>query len=99
MLPIRLPAPIPLASALLTSVLAGPPVDDRADLAQYALVSRGDVNRGRALFADGRRAGCARCHKVDGRGGELGPDLSSIGAKFAREHLIESVLDPSRQVV
>ncbi len=34
-----------------------------------------------------------------GKGGEAGPDLSNIGGKYAREHLIESVLEPSRQIV
>jgi putative heme-binding domain-containing protein len=36
---------------------------------------------------------------VRGSGGEVGPDLSNIGGKYAREHLIESVLEPSRQIV
>jgi putative heme-binding domain-containing protein len=36
---------------------------------------------------------------VGGQGGEIGPDLSDIGGKFGREHLIEAVLEPSRQIV
>jgi len=32
-------------------------------------------------------------------GGEVGPDLSFIGGKFDRPHLIESLLEPSRQIV
>jgi len=39
------------------------------------------------------------CHKVDGQGGEVGVDLSQIGGKFDRPHLIESLLEPSRQIV
>ena len=59
----------------------------------------GDAARGRALFADPKRLACARCHRVRGEGGEVGPDLSDIAGKFPRDLLIESVLEPSRQIV
>ena len=36
---------------------------------------------------------------MNGAGGQVGPDLSSIGGKFDRPHLIESLLEPSRQIV
>src|SRR5262249_45929490 len=32
-------------------------------------------------------------------GGEVGPDLSAVGGKFDRQHLIESILEPSAQIV
>src|SRR5262249_48318677 len=31
-------------------------------------------------------------------GGDVGPDLSQIGGKFDRTHLIESILDPSAEI-
>ena len=37
----------------------------------------GDWARGRALF-HGETAKCGSCHKVGGRGGEIGPDLSNL---------------------
>src|SRR5262249_39060847 len=37
--------------------------------------------------------------RVGKEGGTVGPDLSNIGGKYGREHLIESVLEPSRQIV
>ena len=72
---------------------------ERESYASYALSTRGDAGRGRAIFEDAKGAGCNRCHRVKGAGGEVGPDLSNIGGKFAREHLVESVLEPSRQIV
>ena len=66
---------------------------------QRALTRKGNVERGRALFADAKRTKCATCHKVAGQGGTVGPDLSAIGGKFDRPHLIESLLEPSRQIV
>ena len=66
---------------------------------RFASTHRGDAERGRALFADAKRLVCVRCHRVRGQGGDVGPDLSDIGGKFDRPLLIESMLDPSRQIV
>ncbi len=64
-----------------------------------ALAHRGDAGRGRALFADPKRLACSKCHRVRGEGGAVGPDLSDIGGKYDCPQLIESVLEPSRQIV
>lgn len=71
----------------------------RDEYARYALKCRGDAGRGRTLFADLKRFACAHCHRVHGQGGEVGPDLSDIAGKLDRRVLIESVLEPSRQLV
>jgi putative heme-binding domain-containing protein len=65
----------------------------------HALTHAGGAARGRDLFFDEKLIKCVVCHKVNGRGGDAGPDLSSIRGKFGRPHLIESLLDPSRQIV
>jgi putative heme-binding domain-containing protein len=57
----------------------------------------GNPDRGKAVFASPATR-CAACHKVHGQGGDAGPDLSQIGGKFDRTHLIESVLDPSAEI-
>jgi putative heme-binding domain-containing protein len=91
----------PLAAFLALTFLPpdGPIAAEREAYARFALADRGDAARGRAVFEDARGAGCNRCHRVRGSGAEVGPDLSNIGGKYAREHLIESVLEPSRQIV
>ena len=66
---------------------------------QHALIIPGDAKRGRALFLDQERTKCNSCHRVNEEGGRVGPDLSAIGGKFDRPHLIESLLEPSRQIV
>jgi mono/diheme cytochrome c family protein len=38
---------------------------------------------------------CVACHKVAGQGGEIGPDLSSIGASRDREYLRRAILAPA----
>lgn len=66
---------------------------------QYALTESGNADRGRRLFLDEKRTKCVTCHQVNGQGGKVGPDLSRIGGKFDRPHLIESLLEPSQQIV
>src|SRR5487761_1215979 len=90
---------------LLSGSLSQEPSDRSAVAAkrhafeQYALTHAGDVNRGREWFANDKVTKCAVCHKVHGQGGEVGPDLSHIGGKVDRPHLVESLLEPSRQIV
>jgi putative heme-binding domain-containing protein len=61
-----------------------------------AVRERGDAGRGAVLFFQPYLA-CAKCH--DGAdGARLGPDLSRIGKEGTAEHLIESVLSPSKAI-
>jgi putative heme-binding domain-containing protein len=67
-------------------------------LRRAAMNSGGNASRGKAIFSSPALM-CAKCHKVQGLGGDVGPDLSQIGGKFDRTHLIESILDPSSEIV
>jgi putative heme-binding domain-containing protein len=51
----------------------------------------GDAQRGAARYES---SGCAACHTVRGRGGVLGPDLTSIGAVRGPAYLREALVDP-----
>lgn len=84
-----------------TSLKSNKPGDlDSIDRFQsYALTHDGDPVRGRKLFEDHQTTKCVSCHKVGDIGSEVGPDLSNIGFKFDRPHLIESLLEPSKQIV
>jgi putative heme-binding domain-containing protein len=58
---------------------------------------KGDAANGKVLFFD-KRSTCSTCHKIDGQGQEVGPDLSAIAKTRTREFLLESILEPSRRV-
>lgn len=63
--------------------------------------SPGDANAGRQVFLG--KGACLSCHSatIDGRvqgSGRLGPDLTGIGAARTRQHLRESLLDPSLSI-
>lgn len=47
----------------------------------------GNAQNGERIF----RVNCASCHRVDGRGGRLGPDLSRIGVSRARPVLVRRI--------
>jgi putative heme-binding domain-containing protein len=66
-------------------------------LRREAMNRAGDPKRGQAVYLSAA-AKCATCHTVRGQGREVGPDLSQIGGKFDRTHLIEAVLDPSAEI-
>ena len=50
------------------------------------------------MFFHTKSAGCYKCHTVYGRGGRVGPDLSTIGRSHSREKLIESIFEPGREI-
>ncbi len=58
----------------------------------------GDVERGRKIFAEPGGVNCAACHRVNGVGTEVGPDLSGAGTQFDRRALAEAILFPSKTV-
>ena len=62
------------------------------------LQKRGDSVRGKTTFFGTDGPQCSRCHKIAGVGRDVGPDLTRIGAKLAREALFESILNPSAAV-
>ncbi len=56
----------------------------------------GNPEHGKELF-HGALA-CSTCHMVEGKGGRLGPDLSTVGASRSTEYLVESLRNPSRRL-
>jgi quinoprotein glucose dehydrogenase len=58
----------------------------------------GDAEAGRRIFFEKAEVSCLRCHKVGGVGGEVGPDLSDVGKRQPRDYLLESIVEPSKQI-
>ena len=55
-----------------------------------------------ANFASGRNlyhaTGCIKCHRFDGEGEAIGPDVSSVGTKFSKSDLLDSIINPSKTI-
>jgi putative heme-binding domain-containing protein len=62
------------------------------------LAEAGDTAAGERIFFHANGPRCYSCHRVDGRGGKIGPDLSTIGRALNRDRLIESILTPSKEI-
>jgi quinoprotein glucose dehydrogenase len=63
----------------------------------------GDASRGMTVFTTKAELECVRCHKVKASsgepvGGEVGPELSGIGDRQTRLYLLESIVDPNKQI-
>ena len=61
-----------------------------------ATVPRGDMAKGRVIFAG--KGECATCHRVNGAGPRVAPELTDIGTIRQPQELQEKILDPSRNV-
>jgi putative heme-binding domain-containing protein len=62
------------------------------------LTEEGSPEVGERIFFHLRGAGCWKCHQIEGRGRAIGPELSSIGGARDRRRLLESLVDPSREI-
>ncbi len=74
-----------------------PKPDDQAAWLKLA-EGEGNAQAGERIFYHARVAGCFRCHEFEGRGYQVGPDLTNIGRTMTRERLVQSITDPSREI-
>jgi putative heme-binding domain-containing protein len=51
--------------------------------------------KGKQLFS---ALACFSCHQVKGVGGLVGPDIAKIDLKKDRNHLLRSILEPSKEI-
>jgi putative membrane-bound dehydrogenase-like protein len=90
-------------SAELAARVLGRPVNAKRPDAKDAdawlkyLEGKADPDAGRRVFESPKLAGCFKCHRVEGRGANIGPDLSLIG-RTERKWIVESILQPSAVV-
>ena len=45
-----------------------------------------------------RAAKCFACHRFDNEGGSNGPDLTGVAGRFSPRDLLESIIDPSKEI-
>jgi len=63
--------------------------------------SLNQLDRGRSYETGARlfkELGCIQCHRFAGSGGGAGPDLTGIAKKHTARELLESILEPSKQI-
>jgi putative heme-binding domain-containing protein len=81
------------------SLTFGPRKLPPKELAQMVadVMRQGDPARGERIY---RRKDmlCLKCHAIGGAGGQVGPDMTSIGASAQIDYLIESIVEPNKAV-
>ncbi len=89
-------------SAVLSKIagIAGDPKPPtKAELAALVIEvnEQGDPARGEQVFRRNDLS-CMKCHAVSKAGGQIGPDLSAIGASSPLDYVVMSVLDPDQSI-
>jgi putative heme-binding domain-containing protein len=86
--------PFTLDAAELTGVIAYLRNMNNYDASRITV---GDAARGQSLFAG--NGGCTNCHRVDGKGPHVAPDLSDVGALRTADFLQRTLLDPAASML
>ena len=74
-----------------------PPTEAEVKALATDAIKLGDAARGEAIYRR-KELQCLACHAYAGAGGQVGPDLTSIGASAQPDYLVESLLLPSKQI-
>ncbi len=87
------------AQRLLARVEVQQRLDPKDQAAWQKLAEgKGDPAVGERLFFHPKVASCFKCHEYKGRGARIGPDLSTVAKSMTRERLLQSIVDPSREI-
>ncbi len=54
-----------------------------------------NFDNGRSMF---HSTGCAACHRFDGAGGSVGPDLTGVASRYTLRDLLENIVEPSKVI-
>jgi len=55
----------------------------------------GPQDKGKALY---KELGCEQCHRIGKEGGGVGPNLGHVLTSKTREHLLQSLIEPSKEI-
>ena len=85
---------------VLTEYKEGLPKDDKY-AAMSPVLFGGDAANGRKLVYEQGVGQCIICHKIEGKGGIVAPDLTKVAAekRATAKYFLESIMDPSAYVV
>jgi putative heme-binding domain-containing protein len=70
-------------------------VNNLVPIVEKALAKKRDFDRGRSLFG---AATCFACHRFANEGGAQGPDLTGVSGRFSVRDLLESIIEPSKEI-
>lgn len=84
----------PQLKTLLAAYEKSLPRDD--SLARFRVCQEGgDAERGREIFFAHQQAQCAKCHRIEGRGGESGPNFTRLASNVEPRYIVQSLVQPN----
>ena len=96
-----------IASGIPGTAMPPTAVNDGARLALVAYLrsmqsamratGSGDPARGKVLFEG--KGGCTSCHRINGTGSRVAPDLSDVGAIRTAAYIERSILEPQESIL
>jgi len=94
-----------IASGVPGTAMPPTPMNDSSRLALVAYIrsmhesatGSGNAARGRALFEG--KGGCLACHRVNGKGSRVGPDLSEVGGIRTAAYIERSIVAPAESIL
>ena len=69
-----------------------------AERVRRLVYEKGNPLKGKALYLDTKALACATCHKLEGVGGSVGPDLTRVWDTMTVEKLLEAIAAPSKEI-
>ncbi len=92
----------PELARMLTEVMKGGLLLslDKAEIERVRklVLSRGNAERGKRLYLNSKALACVRCHRLEGVGGQVGPDLTRVWQTHTVEKIMEAIIDPSKEI-
>ncbi|MCI0703861.1 MAG: HEAT repeat domain-containing protein [Planctomycetia bacterium] len=82
-----------LRGGLLLSLEPG-----QIDKIRDQVITEGDAKKGKELYLNTKVLACASCHRMEGVGGAVGPDLTRVWDTHTLEKILESMVDPSKEL-
>jgi putative heme-binding domain-containing protein len=75
-------------------------LQDKAEVARLVrrVKAKGDPQKGKTIYLTNKNLACIRCHRMEGVGGDIGPDLTRLWDTHSIEKIMESILEPSKEI-
>ncbi len=70
----------------------------QVDKIRTEVSKKGNAQKGKELYLNTKLLACATCHRMEGVGGSVGPDLSRLWDTMSVEKILESIVEPSKEI-
>ncbi len=92
----------PELAALLTEVMKGGLLlsldAGQVERVRQLVLTKGSPQRGKSLYLSSKSLNCVNCHKLEGVGGQVGPDLTRLWDTAPIGKIMESIIEPSKEI-